>query len=333
MNTVRVAVLGTGAIAQIVHLPILTRMRGVSVTGVFDSDRRKAGTLAERFGVERTYRSEEELWSDPELDAVVVCTPSHLHEEQVRTGLQAGKFVFCEKPLALSTSSSERILETEGARERLMVGMNERFRPDASALKSFVAGGELGDPFYLRAGWLNRRAGGGRANWRLRRERSGGGALMDLGFQLLDLALWLLDYPEPQRLVAHTHRSPGAEVEDSAALLLELENDRIVNLEVTWSLISKQERQYLHLLGSSGSGSLAPLRVYKELDGELADVTPQLPPGREHQYTASYRQELARFLELVRGEREPIPPLEQVALLRIIDAAYESAEQRREVRF
>lgn len=330
---VRVAVLGAGSIAQVAHLPILTRMRGVEVTALFDSDRAKARTIADRFGVATVHRTIEELWEDDDVQAVIVCTPSHLHEEQTRAALRSGKFVLCEKPLALDAAGAKRVLKTKGATERLMIGMNQRFRPDSIALKSFVAGGELGDVFYVRAGWLNRLVGSRRRTWRYKKKGAGGGALMDLGIQMLDLCLWLLDYPEPQRIVAHVHSRSGEEVEDSAVLLLHLAGDRVVNLEVTWGLLSDRERQYVHVLGSGGSGSLGPLKVYKELDSGLTDVTPQLAPGRENQYTASYRQELAAFLDVVRGEQENRTPREQVTLMSVTEAAYRSAETGAEVRF
>jgi predicted dehydrogenase len=331
-NVVRIAVLGTGAIAQVSHLPILGRMRGVEVVALHDADHTRAQTIASRFGVPTVYRSRDEIWSDPEIDAVVVCTPSHLHEEHVREGLDAGKYVFCEKPLALTPEGSGRLLELEGAASRLMVGMNQRFRPDAGALKSFIAGGELGEIYYLRAGWLNRRVGRSRT-WRQRKTGAGGGALMDLGVQMLDLSLWLMDYPQPERVTAQVHRPTGGEVEDSAVLLVNLADDRVINLEVTWNLIAERERQYVHLLGNAGSGSLSPLAIYKELEGGLANVTPQLSPSRENLYTASYRQEISHFVEAVRGERELEAPREHITLMRIVQAAYRSAEQGEEVRF
>jgi predicted dehydrogenase len=330
-RTVRLALVGTGAIAQVAHLPILSRMRGVSLAGLYDTDRAKARALGDRFGVERVYRSTDDVWADPEIDAVIIASPSVYHDEQAREGLQAGKFVFCEKPLALSAEAGRRVLATEGAESRLMVGMNQRFRPDAIALKSFVSGGELGDVFYLRAGWLNRGVGRSRRTWRQKKAGAGGGALMDLGIQMLDLCLWMADYPRPQRITAHLHRSPGAEVEDSAVVLLDLGDQRVINTEVTWSLLSEHERQYLHLLGSAGSGSVAPLRVYKDLDSGLRDVTPPMAPGRENQFTASYRQELAFFAEAVRGERTLPAPGDHVALLEVVEAAYLSAERGREV--
>jgi predicted dehydrogenase len=330
-RTIRCAVLGTGAIAQVAHLPILSRMRGVHLAGLFDADASKARTLAERLGVPRVYATADEVWEDPTLDAVVIATPSHLHEEQVRAGLAAGKFIFCEKPLAVTADEARRVLAAPGADRRLMVGMNQRFRPDATALKAFVAGGELGHVRYLRAGWLNRRVGPSRRTWRHRRAGAGGGALMDLGIQLLDLCLWILDYPEPRRLVAHMHRDRSSEVEDSAMVFLDLVDDRVINLEVTWDLVSDRDRQYLHLQGSAGSGSLPPLRVLKEMESGVADVSPVAVPGMENLFTASYRQELTVFIDAVRGAVALSAPAEHVTLLRLVEAAYRSAEQRTEV--
>lgn len=330
---VRVAVLGTGAIAQVAHLPILSRLRGVTVTGLYDPDHAKARALGDRFGIERVYRATDEIWADEDVDAVIIASPSGYHEAQAREGLEAGKFVFCEKPLALSAEGGRRVLATDGAESRLMIGMNQRFRPDAIALKTFVSGGELGEVFYLRAGWLNRGIARSRRTWRQQKAGAGGGALMDLGIQMLDLCLWMMDFPRPERVTAHLHRGPGAEVEESAVVLLGLGDRGVINTEVTWSLLAEHERQYLELLGSAGSGSIAPLHVYKDLDSGLREVTPTIAPGRENQFTASYRQELAFFAEAVRGERELPAPADHVALLEVIDAAYRSAELGREVVF
>lgn len=331
-DPVRLALVGAGAIAQVAHLPILSRMRRVELAMICDEDRSRARAIADRFGVPRVGRSPEDAWTDDEVDGVLICTPSYLHAEQARAALEAGRFVLCEKPLGLSPEEARRVLEAPGADTRLMVAMNQRYRPDVATLKPFVAGAELGRVYYLRAGWLNRRVGRTRRSWRQRRATAGGGALMDLGYQMLDLALWVLDYPEPQRVAAHVYRAPGMEVEEAGVLLVTLADGRVVNLEVTWNLLAERERQYLHLLAESGSASLAPLSVYKDLDGQLLDVTPPPPsPSRENQYMASYRQELLHFVEAIRGEREVRRPAEHLTLLRILEAAYRSAAEGREV--
>jgi predicted dehydrogenase len=326
---IRVAVLGAGAIAQVVHLPILARMRGVEIAAVNDRDAQTARTVAERYGSRAV--EAQAIWDDASINAVVVCTPSHRHEENVCDALAAGKFVLCEKPLALTAGGVARVLETPGARERLLVGMNQRYRADAKALRSFVVSGELGEVYYLKTGWLSRTKPSGRLrSWRQMRH-TGGGALMDLGLQMLDLALWTFGHPKPLRVSAHLHTPPGSEVEDAAALLLRLEGDRLVNLEVTWSLIARRDRQFMHLLGSAGSGSLAPLQVFRQMDRGLVDVAPSLPPGTENIFTASYRTELLHFIEVVRGEQRLSPPDEHVRLMRIMEGAFQSAAEGREV--
>ncbi|HSU15767.1 Gfo/Idh/MocA family oxidoreductase [Longimicrobium sp.] len=326
---IRVAVIGAGAIAQVVHLPILSRMRGVEIAAVNDRDAHTARTIADRYGSRAM--DAERIWGDASIQAVVVCTPSHRHEENVRDALAAGKYVLCEKPLALTPDAVERVLAVDGAADRLMVGMNQRFRPDARALRSFVVSGELGDVYYLKTGWLSRTKPTGRLrSWRQMRH-TGGGALMDLGLQMLDMAMWTFGYPKPLRVSAHTHTPAGAEVEDSAALLLRLEGDRLINLEVTWSLISRRDRQFMHLLGTAGSGSLSPLQVFRQMDSGLVDVAPALPPGTENIFTASYRNELQNFIEVVRGEQKAGAPGEHVRLMRIMEGAYRSAAEGREI--
>jgi predicted dehydrogenase len=326
---VRVAVLGAGSIAQVVHLPILSRMRGVEVVAIADRDAHTARTIARRFGVEQVATRSADVLTD-DVDAVVVCTPSNRHETQVLAALRAGKHVLCEKPLALTEKGAAAILDEEGAAERLMVAMNQRFRPDAVALRQFVTGGELGEAFYLKTGWLNRYRPRGRT-WRDRKATAGGGAFMDLGLQMLDLAMWTLGYPEPERISAHMRGRPESEVEDSAVVVLRLADDRLVNLECTWNMPAQRDRQFLHVMGTAGSGSLSPLAVFKEMPAGLVDVTPQLPAARENLFTASYRNELAQFVEAVRGERVPEPPREHLVLMRLVEAAYRSVQEGREV--
>lgn len=325
---VRVALLGTGSIAQVVHLPILSSMPGVVLQGIADIDRPRARAIAERLGVPHLYTSDAEALASDEVDAVVICTPSHLHEEQAITALRAGKHVLVEKPLAFDAAAAGRVCEVAEETGRcLMVAMNNRYRPDIQALKPFARGGELGDLFFMKAGWLNRKVRLPRPTWRHRLETAGGGALMDLGTQVLDLALWTLDYPPVERVVANLHPVEGMEVEDTATLMVWVQNGPLLSVEVTWSLLAERDQHYLQILGTSGTAGIAPLSVYKEIEHGLHDVTPRLAPGRENLYTASYRQVLNDFVTKVRSGVTIAPPREQVQLMNLIQLAYESARE------
>jgi predicted dehydrogenase len=85
------------------------------------------------------------------------------------------------------------------------------------------------------------------------------------------------------------------------------------------------------VLGSAGSGTLSPLQVYRQMDSGLVDVAPSLAPGTENLFTASYRNELQHFVEMVRGEKPAGAPAEHVRLMSVMEAAFRSAEEGREV--
>src|SRR5688572_20585104 len=325
-ENLRVGLLGLGAIAQVVHLPVLHSLEGVTLAGVCDVDRPKATAIANRFGGPRIYLKHEEVFKDPEIDAVVICTPSYLHNTQAIAALEAGKHVLIEKPLSIRAEDAEEVLKVaERTGKTLMVAMNNRYRPDIQALKPFASGGELGNLFLVRGAWLNKKVRVIRPTWRHRKETAGGGAMMDLGVQTLDLAMWFLDFPRATSVFAHMHPGEGMEVEDTVAIVVRLENGAAVSLSLSWSLVAERDRHYMRLLGTRGSGSIQPLAVYKELEHGMLDVTPSVPPGRENMYTASYREELTDFVEIVRGTRPYAPPVEQVQLMKIVAAAYRSA--------
>ena len=116
----RVGVVGVGAIAQMAHLPVLHKMRGVQVAALCDNDRAKARALADRFGIADVVSDIEDLLELPELDAVVVATPNHLHEPHVLSVLAAGKHVMCERPLALSANGVERVIAAAARADRVV---------------------------------------------------------------------------------------------------------------------------------------------------------------------------------------------------------------------
>jgi predicted dehydrogenase len=328
---IRVGVLGTGAVSQIVHMPILTDRSDVQVVAVSDTDQPKARAIASRFGVERVVTDEELLVGDL-VDGVVISTPNHLHEEQALAAIKAGKHVLVERPLAFTEKGVDRLLKAARKSGKvLMVGMSHRYRPDAAALSSFVAGGELGDVYQVRGSWLNRKLHLTRPTWRQTHEQSGGGALMDLGVPAIDLCLHMIEYPKITRVSAVTFRG-DYEVEDAAVVMLATEGGTGITVEVSWSFYGNEDRQFFRVMGTEGSASLPPLQVYKQLGGRPLDVTPHqpVPRGAENPYHAAYRRELDIYVRAMAGEREAPLPEEQRVLMAVIEAAYRSAAKGRE---
>jgi predicted dehydrogenase len=331
-ETTRVGVVGAGAIAQQAHLPVLSKMRGVTLVAVCDNDRPKARALADRFGIADALTDIEDLLELDDLDAVVVATPNHLHEPHVLSALAAGVDVLCERPLALTAKGVERILSAANRSGRkVVVGNNHRFRTDVQALARFIHGGELGKVTDIRAGsYLFKRPAEG---WRLRRPESGGGAFFDHGAPLLDLALWLAEAPEPERVTASMERARGASaVEESMVVAVECATGMVTVVDVSNSYIGQEERWWFEMLATRGSGRLAPLRVVKELNGRATDVSPTGAAGRESAFLQSYRAELAHFIAVVQGTAPYEAPGDQVTLHRLLEAIYKSAEEEKEIR-
>ena len=329
---IRIGVVGAGAIAQVAHLPVLSKMRGVELVALCDNDRPKARALADRFGIPDTYNDIQDLLEANGLEAVVVATPNHLHEPHVLSALAAGTHVLCERPLALTARGAERICTAAARAERkVLVANNHRFRSDVQALSGFLRGNELGKLTGIRAGAYHHRRS--EQGWRQRRAESGGGAFFDYGLPLLDLALWLADGPVPERVVAHMERAAGKNaVEDSMLVQLRFASGAVFNFDVVGDYIGEEERWWFEAISSRGSARLAPLRVVKELNGKPVDVTPTGANAREGAFTQSYRAELTHFAAVLRGESAYEAPSDQVILLRILEAAYRSAEEGKEIR-
>jgi predicted dehydrogenase len=240
--------------------------------------------------------------------------------------------VLCERPMALTARGTERIINAAARSGRkVLAANNHRFRSDVQALAGFLRGNELGKLTGIRAGaYHHRRTEQG---WRHRRAESGGGAFFDYGVPLLDLALWLADAPEPERVVAHMDRGAGKNtVEDAMLVQLRCANGATFSFDVSGTYIGEEERWWFETISTRGSTRLAPLRVVKELHGRPTDVSPRGAAARESAFIQSYRAELAHFAAVVAGDAEYEAPIDQVLLHRVIEAIYKSADEGKEIR-
>jgi len=329
-RTVRVAVLGAGGAAQVVHLPILKRLQQVQVAGLVDPNLPKARTIAERFEISDVARSLDDLAERTTFDAVLVCSPTSEHEEGVLSALSHGAHVMCERPLVARSDAARRLLAaSEKAGRELMVANNLRYRFDLRAIKQFVASGELGSVVHMRSMWLNRSSNKPRRGWRRDASRAGGGAMMDLGAQTLDLLLWIVDFAPVERVSANMHGR--GEVETSAMVQLSIEGDVSASIEVTWELIDERDRHSVVVLGSRGSAYSWPLQLIRATETGIMDVTPPIDRPPADLYRDSYRQEWAEFLRYVRGDKPRHAQHDQVRVIEVLEACYRSAEEGREV--
>ena len=277
--------------------------------------------------------SYDALVADPDIDAIYNPLPNGLHAEWTIAALEAGKHVLCERPLARSAEEAAAMVKAAKKNERiLMCAVQHRFREDAQLLRKFVQNGDLGDIFLAKAGWLRQRTEWDSDEWRRQRRESGGGVVLDLGFQMLDQALWIMGGPKVESVTASVHRLRKGEVEDSATAFLRLASGATLSLELTWGLLMERDFSYVNLFGTGGAALLNPLRIHKGMHGTLVNVTPTMPtPG--NQYKQSIEDEIAHFADSLRKGGRPMGSADEILpVMELMDAIYRSAEQGKEVR-
>jgi predicted dehydrogenase len=334
MEKVRVAIIGAGGIAQVAHIPVWKKLENVELVAVCDTVKTRAKAVAEKYKIPQHFTRDEDLLKRDDVDAVDICVPTNMHERLTIDALSAGKHVLVEKPMSRTVEEGEKMVRAARQHKRsLMVAMNVRFRYDAANLKSFIDGGELGEVFYAKAGWLRRQKKWTEHAWLFQKKISGGGVLMDLGVQMLDMALWLLGNVKAKSVKAHLYSHVAKlDVEDTAVALVHFENGVTLNLEVSWTFLREEDLFYANLLGTRGDAQLNPLRVTKELHGNLVNLTPSKSETPTNLYKNSYENELRHFIACL---RDGAPMLsagdESLERMRLIAAMYESANRGKEV--
>jgi predicted dehydrogenase len=332
-KTLKAALVGVGVAGQVSHIPAWKKLEDVELVALCDRDLEKAQRVAQRFGVPAATTDFDTLLADPDIDLVDVCTPNYLHAPLAIAALQSGKHVLVERPIARNAAEAEKMVKAaDKAGCLLACALAHRFREDTRILKKFVDRGELGDVFYAKAGWLRQRTDWRTEEWRQQKQVSGGGVLLDLGVQMIDLTLHILGNPEVESVSASAHRAGKAEVEDSLVALLRLAGGCVLNLEVTWGLLMEKDFAYVNLFGQSGAALWNPLRIHKGMHGSLVNVTPAVDSPR-NVYKQSIEAQIEHFADSVRkGQTGSGSAREVLAVMRIVDAIYRSAEQGREVR-
>jgi predicted dehydrogenase len=283
------------------------------------------------------YADYREMIADKRIDAVSICLPNHLHAPAAIAAFQAGKHVLCEKPLATNLADARRMVEAgRKARRVFMVHFNQRFSPEAQFLKRVIDEGQLGDIYVARCGWIRRWGIPGR-EWFNRKAQSGGGALIDIGVHVLDLALWFMGHPEPLSVSGNTYThfgpsvDPGFDVDDHAVGFIRFRNGATLSLEASWAGHVEGEAIFFDLRGTRGGarrqGSYqGDYRIFQTVGGTFVDITPRQAldpvPSPQQAFAAT----------ILHGKPNLAPGEQGLATQRILDGIYRSAASGREVR-
>lgn len=332
MSKVKLAIVGLGGIAQVIHMPILSRMEEVEITAVCDSDLSKCKNIASRYNVGKYYKDiEKMLEENPEVSAVIIAAQTNVHKDISIKCLQAEKDILIEKPIARNYKEAKEILDAAKLyKKKIMVAMNNRFRNDMMMQRTFTKARELGDVFYIKAGWVKPQSSN--QKWMLERDKAGGGVFLDNGIAMLDIGMWLLGFPEVKSVSAMNYFHNTKSVEDSSIAMIKFKNNTTLTIEASWSLLREGELFYCNVYGKEGSSSINPFKIYKRMDGELYNITPKKIVTPSNVFKKSYEYELKHFVGAVAGKHNIISNGDDaLKVMEIVDAVYKSAKAGKEI--
>ena len=332
MDNTRVAVIGLGSVAQMVHLPNLIKIKNAEIAALAEINKGRLNLVAEKYNVKKRFRNFTDLLVDDQIDAVIISTPTHLHKQIAIDCLNAGKDVLVEKPLARNSKEGLEIIEcAKKNKKKLMVGMNLRYRPDSMLIRSLIDAKEIGDPFYIKCGWIRKQSSS--EKWFNKREEAGGGVILDLGINLVDLALWLADYPKVISVSTKNYFHNSRKMEDTSISLIRCEKSITISIEVSWNMAEGKDSFFTNVYGTKGSIGVNPFKLIKQLDVEQIDLGSKSKESPTEAFKKSYLNELKSFIGAIRGLNPVFSSGEEaLELLKIAESMYISAEKDKEVK-
>jgi len=305
LDKLKLAILGCGAMTEGIHLPVTALSDQVEVTVLVDRSLPRAGELADKYGVPIVVDDYREIIG--KADAAIVVLPNYLHAPVTIDLLQRGVHVLVEKPMALTTSECDKMMEaTSDAGAVLAVGLIRRFFASSQYVRQVLEDRVLGDiiSFDLRQGTIF--SWPVASDFMFRKEAAGGGVLVDIGVHALDLLLWWLG--DCDSVAYYDDAMGGVEADCELHLQLQcgvsgvVELSRTRNLRNSW--IIQGERGTLEV--ETGFNPLIRLKTRSQgvflighaMRGETVDET----------IRDVFCRQLDDFVDAIFNHREPLVP-------------------------
>lgn len=349
-KTYRAAVIGAGMIPIRGHIPAYQRLPNVEMAAICDIKLERAQQVADELGIPAAYADYKEMLAKENLDLVSICTPNAFHAEMSIAALEAGANVICEKPMALTYTDAQAMVEAaKKAGKQLTVAFSNRPNPSFQLMRKYAADGRFGDIYYVKAQYLRRSGIPGYGSWFTNKDLAGGGATYDIGVHFLDLALWMMGHPKPVSVTASTYAEFGprakglggwgadilkppqrCDVDDLMTCHVKFENGATLVLEVSWAAYL-QSGFRLQILGNEMGadyfpthyGEAQPMRLYADMGEDQIEIIPEMPRSSGPSGHAAVIEEWVAHLE---DEQAPIPAWQGAMTAQILEAAFKSAE-------
>ncbi|GAA4997902.1 Gfo/Idh/MocA family protein [Actinopolymorpha pittospori] len=323
---IRIGLIGGGNIAR-AHLRGYAALGDqVRIAAIADADPQTLAQRTEQTGA-AGYPDFPQLIGSPEVDAVDICLPHHLHRDAIVAAAEAGKHILCEKPLCLTAQEAKDVrAAVRSSGVTLMCAHNKLFLPTVAKAKEVIDSGALGTVYEVRTtdAFLND-FDPSTMGWRAHAATSGGGEYIDTGYHPTYLLMHLSGGKPAQAFaMMSTHRLKFMEGEDSAQVLVRFDNGSVGQLATSWAYPAAPGTERFSVVGDKGSLSADATTLRVKLREEEAERVYTYRP------TDPFAAEIAAFVDCLTSGKRPVHTEEEgIAVLGIILAAYESAKTGR----
>jgi predicted dehydrogenase len=347
---IRIGIIGTGQIGKR-HIENYSKMAGAEIVAVADINEAEAQRVAALHDIPDVYGDFWPLLARDDIEAVDVCLHNNLHMPVTVAALQAGKHVYCEKPMAGAYCDALKMWQTAQAMERhLSIQLVTLFGNETKAAKALIEAGQLGQIYHARSTGFRRRGrpfvdGYGSPTF-VQKEHASGGAMYDMGVYHIARMLYLLDNPKVVRISGQTYQetavdparfaSSGYNVEELGLGLVRFEDGLTLDIIEAWA-VHMNGFEGSSLFGRDGGIRLNPFGFYRSLGDLDLDTTVNLDAyawriHTVHEDGDAYDSPQAHWIADLQG-RVPLLPTAELALntMLISEGIYLSSQLGREV--
>jgi predicted dehydrogenase len=348
----KVGVIGTGIIGKSHINGYMSMSNDVEIVGVADLNKEEAERVAAANNIPKVFSDYKDLLKE-DIASVDVCLPNNLHAPVTIAALEAGKNVYCEKPMARNAKEALSMYDTaKKTGKMLSVQLGTLFSWEARAAKEFVETGVLGRVYYVKTSHYRRRGrvyvDGYATPHFVQKEISGGGAMADMAVYHMALMVWLLGNPDLETVSASTYQEIDMDedrkifskydVEELGIGFVRFKGNVTMFVEESWAINMDREEGDC-IMGSKGGLRLNPFTLFTEVGGMLVDHPFDLKNFESRQRSIGKASEgfegpQKNFVWAQLG-RVPFVDTASIALkvAQITDAMYRSSDQRKEISF
>ena len=349
MKKLKVGIIGTGQGRR--HMEGYSKDPRVEIFAICDINRKEAEMFARKYNARYVFTDYEKMLDVEEIDLVSIATPNYLHAPMSIAALKRGKHVLCEKPMSTNLKDAETMVGmAKEAKKKLMIHMSMRFCPQFYCMKNFIDQRILGKIYYGKSSLMRRRGAPiidssptsimGRGDWFVQREKSGGGALMDIGVHMYDLVWWLMGSPEVASVTSSTYaeitplrfKEKGiyTDIDELAIILVKSKNGSSLFSEVSWDVYMEPTLS-VQLFGNKAGikSQNSFLTLFRDEGGAMTNTSIQIP-RQEYTETSYYHFVSA----IIKENKEMIASGQEcLGVMKVLEAVKQSAKEKRTIVF